>query len=263
MISVPTSKGSFDHCTILGVQVTPITVPELHDHLAAYIQQNKKSLVLNVNVNCLNLSYHQPWLRDYLNKADIVFCDGAGVMLGAHILGYSIPERITYADWMWRLAEFAQHQSFTFYFLGARPGIVEQAVTRLQQRFPRLNIVGTHHGYFDHTPGSPENEAVIEKINAFKPNILVLGFGMPAQEKWLVENWHYLDVNIALTGGAVFDYLSGELQRSPKWMNENGFEWLGRLLIEPRRLWQRYLIGNPLFLWRVLKQRWGFLSFPD
>lgn len=263
MTSSVLPEGIFERITILGVQVTPLAVPELHHCLEAYIRQNKKALVLHVNVNCLNLSFEQPWLRNFLNEAAIVFCDGAGVMLGARILGHHIPERITYADWMWQLAQFAQPRNFTFYFLGARPGIAERAAFRLQQQFPDLNVVGTHHGYFDHTPGHPENEAVLEEINGLKPNILVLGFGMPSQEKWLKENWPYLNVNIALTGGAVFDYVSGELTRAPKWMTDNGFEWLGRLLIEPRRLWQRYIIGNPQFLWRVLKQKGGFLSFPD
>ncbi|MCA1688781.1 MAG: WecB/TagA/CpsF family glycosyltransferase, partial [Actinobacteria bacterium] len=83
----------------------------------------------------------------------------------------------------------------------------------------------------------------------------LVGFGMPLQEYWLMENRNRLDANVALTGGAVFDYVSGELRRGPRVLTENGLEWLARLLIEPRRLWRRYLIGNPLFLARVLEQR--------
>ncbi len=139
--------------------------------------------------------------------------------------------------------------------MGAKPGVTAKAATKLKERHPNLQIVGTHHGYFDKIPDSAENEAIIAQINAVKPNILILGFGMPLQEKWLLENWDKIDANIALTGGAVFDYISGELQRGPKWMTDNGFEWLARLLIEPKRLWRRYLLGNPLFLYRVLKQR--------
>jgi N-acetylglucosaminyldiphosphoundecaprenol N-acetyl-beta-D-mannosaminyltransferase len=193
----------------------------------------------------------------------LVFCDGAGVMLGARLLGHHIPERITYADWIWQLAEFAEPRGFTFFFLGARPGVADKAAASLKARYPALRVVGTHHGYFDKTPGSAENEAVIEQINAVKPNILIVGFGMPLQERWLRDNWDHIDANVALTGGAVFDYVSGELQRAPRWMTDNGLEWLGRLLIEPRRLWKRYLIGNPLFIWRVLKQRLGLLHFDE
>ena len=86
---------------------------------------------------------------------------------------------------------------------------------------------------------------------------------MPLQEHWLMENWHRIESNIALTGGAVFDYVSGDLRRAPRWMNENGLEWLGRLVIEPRRLWRRYLVGNPHFLYRVFRQRLGLLRIVD
>jgi len=251
------------HFHMLGVQISALTVTRLHTCIEKYIQQERKTLVLNVNVNCLNLAYKRPWLRKFLNTAEIVFCDGAGVILGARILGHRIPQRITYADWMWQLAEFAEPRGFTFFFLGARPGVTDKAAARLKERHPELCIVGMHHGYFDKSPGSEENKAVIRKINAVKPNILVLGFGMPLQEHWLMENWEHVEANVALTGGAVFDYISDELRRAPRWMTDHSLEWLGRLIIEPRRLWHRYLVGNPLFFGRVLKQRLGLLDLDD
>jgi N-acetylglucosaminyldiphosphoundecaprenol N-acetyl-beta-D-mannosaminyltransferase len=156
---------------------------------------------------------------------------------------------------MWQLARFAQGRDHSLFLLGARPGVADKAAANLRERFPGLRIVGTHHGYFDKAPGSPENEAVIREINAASPNILIVGFGMPLQERWLMDNWDRIEVNVALTGGAVFDYVSGELPRAPRWMTDHGFEWLGRLIIEPGRLWKRYLVGNPIFILRVLGQR--------
>jgi N-acetylglucosaminyldiphosphoundecaprenol N-acetyl-beta-D-mannosaminyltransferase len=248
------------HVDVLGVRVALLTVPELHAHIETFVRQSQKALVLHVNIQCLNLAYAQRWLFQFLNTADITFCDGAGILLGARFLGHRIPQRITYADWMWQLTEFAELHKLTLYFLGARPGVAEKAAQRLRERFPDLLIVGTQHGYFDKTPGSAENEGIIQAINEVKPNVLVVGFGMPAQERWLMENWDRVAANVALTGGAVFDYVSGELRRGPRWMTDHGLEWLARLVIEPRRLWQRYLIGIPLFLWRILKQR---LRFPQ
>lgn len=247
--------------SILNVPVHALTTGQLHMRLRTLIESDSHGLVLHVNAHCLNLSYERPWLRGLLSDAEIVFSDGAGVLLAARILGYHLPARITYADWVWQLAEFAEPLGYTFLLLGAKPGIAERASEQLRQRFPNLRISGTHHGYFDKIQESDENEAIIRWVNSSKPNILVLGFGMPLQEKWLFENWNRLECNVALTGGAVFDYVSGELNRGPKWMTDNGFEWLARLVIEPHRLWRRYLIGNPLFLWRVLKQRFGMLSF--
>ena len=239
---------------VLGVNIAPVTVTDLHQFIKERIAANDHALVLNVNVQCLNLAYTDPDLQQFLNQGDLVFCDGAGVILGARILGKQIPERITYADWMWQLADFASTHGYSFYFLGSEPGVAAQASDNLQAKFPTLDIRGSHHGYFDKTTGDPENLAVIADINACQPDILVLGMGMPLQEYWLKDNWDQIDARVALTGGAVFDYVSGTLQRGPRWMNDNGFEWLARLVIEPKRLWKRYIIGNPLFLWRLYKQ---------
>jgi N-acetylglucosaminyldiphosphoundecaprenol N-acetyl-beta-D-mannosaminyltransferase len=244
---------------ILGVLVDSLTVDQLHLLMADTIRSQQKRLVLNVNIHCLNLAYTNQWLRDFLNRGEIVFCDGAGVRLGGKILGFQIPPRITYADWTWQLGEFCEAEEFTLYFLGAKPGIAEKAAEKLKSRFPKLKIAGIHHGYFDKTLDNPENISVIKEINKVKPDILLVCFGMPMQEKWLMENWPQIDVNIALPGGATFDYISGELQRAPKWMTDSGMEWLGRLLIEPKRLWRRYVIGNPVFFLRIFLQKLGWL----
>lgn len=240
---------------ILGVRVDPLTVDELHQRLAEYIDGDQHALVLHANVHGINLAVEDPSMRQALAQADLLFCDGAGVILGARLLGHHIPERITYADWTWQLAEFAEQRGYSFFFLGAKPGVAQAAADRLLERHPNLKIVGVRDGYFNKTPSHPENEAVLQCINQCRPNILIVGMGMPLQEQWLRENWPRLEANVALTGGAVFDYLSGELQRAPTWMTGHGLEWLGRLLIEPRRLWRRYLVGNPIFLSRVLKER--------
>ena len=240
---------------VLGVGVDPVTVEGLHAEVERLIQRGERGLVLNANAHCLNLCYEDPSLRAFLNGADVVFCDGAGVMLAARLLGARIPERITYADWAWRLAAFAEAEGFSVYLLGARPGVAKEAARRLRARHPHLEVVGVRHGYFDHAAGSPGNEAVVEEINAARPDILLVGLGMPLQEYWLMENRNRLEAGVALTGGAVFDYVSGGLRRGPRVLTNNGFEWLARLLIEPGRLWHRYLVGNPLFLLRVLRQR--------
>ena len=246
---------------LLGIRIHVLSIDDLFAYISCVISSQSRALIANVNVHAMNLSCDLPRFRAFLNSADIVFCDGAGVILGARILGHPSSQRITYADWIWQLAEFAEPRGFTFFFLGARPGVADEAAARLIERFPNLRIIGAHQGYFDKTAGSPENEAVIRDINAVKPNILIVGFGMPLQERWLMENWEKIEANVALTGGAVFDYISGELHRGPRWMIDHSLEWLARLIIEPRRLWKRYLIGNPLFLARVIKQRLGLLHF--
>ena len=235
----------------------PVTVEGLLRRIRRLIREGGGGLVLNANVRCLILCYGDPALRAFLNGADVVFCDGAGVMLAARLLGGRIPERITYADWAWRLAAFAEAQGLSLYLLGARPGVAEAAARRLRSRHPGLEIAGVRHGYFDRAAGSQENEAVLAGINAASPDILLVGLGMPLQERWLMHNRDRLNAGVALTGGAVFDYVSGGLRRGPRVLTDNSFEWLARLLVEPRRLWRRYLFGIPLFFVRVLAQRLG------
>jgi N-acetylglucosaminyldiphosphoundecaprenol N-acetyl-beta-D-mannosaminyltransferase len=238
---------------VLGVKIHPVTVDFLFTYIAGMIRSGGKALVANVNTHAINLANELPWFRRFLASADIVFCDGWGVVLGAAVFGCKIPERITYADWIWQLAAFAEKECFSLYFLGARPGVAEEAAEKLSGRFSNLRIAGVHHGYFDKETESSENQVIIENINRSRPNILLLGFGMPTQEKWLLENWKNIRANIALTGGAVFDYASGRLRRPPRFLTDHGLEWLGRLIIEPHRLWRRYLIGNAVYLWRIFK----------
>jgi len=236
---------------LLGIHVDDITLSEFLTTIKKTVSTGQKKIFANVNVNAINIAYEQGWYRDFFNQCDIVFCDGYGVKLAAALCGFTIRERITSADMMWRLAEFSEKKEITLFFLGSKPGVAEKAAAQLQARNPRLQILGCYHGFFEKSPASDENRTVISMINACKPDVLILGMGMPMQERWLVDNWDGINAHVALTGGAVFDYVSGELKRAPRWMTDHGLEWLGRLFIEPRRLWKRYIIGNPLFFWRV------------
>ncbi len=248
---------------VLGVLIDKCDMQALNDRLKAHILASNKALAISVNVHFLTLGFQHKWMRELANNAEIVFCDGFGVRLGAAILGQSLPPRITLADYIWELAQFCVENDFSLYFIGAKPGVTQEAAQRIQMTFPSVRILGVHHGYFVKDKEHNENLQVIAAINAVKPDILVIGLGMPLQEAWLRDNWHRLDVKVALTSGAVFDYVSGNLRRAPKWMTDNGLEWLGRMLIEPRRLWKRYLIGNTLFLIRISMQRFALLRFDD
>jgi len=248
---------------ILGVRVDPVSQQDLKTEIKRILDAGEKRLFLNVNVNCLNQATEFSWLREFLNSAYLVFCDGYGVKVGGFLLGHHIPERITFGDWIYPLSSFASEHGYTLFLLGAKPRVAEKAASRLQELNADLRIVGTHHGYFDKTRDSIENRRVIEIINEARPHILLVCFGMPLQEQWLLENWESLDANIAFTGGAVLDYVAGVLKRPPRWMTNSGLEWLGRLLIEPRRLWKRYLIGIPIFFWRILKQRVGLFDMSN
>ena len=194
---------------ILGVMVSPISMIELLRFIEENVINKNKIMISNANVHAINLAQKYGWFRDFMNNAAINFCDGYGVMLGAKILGRQIPQRITYADAMWQFAELCAEKGFSLFLLGAREGVVGKAAQTLKDHCPNLKIVGIHHGYFNKASFHPENQAVIEMIRKSAPDILVVGFGMPAQEMWLIENWDDLNIHIAMNGGAVFDFISG------------------------------------------------------
>ena len=239
---------------VLGVRVDAIGVEQIHAFIDDVVANGDRVQILNVNVNCLNLAQTRPWLRRMLQEAPVVFCDGTGVQWAARLLGGPVPPRVPYNTWMWALGRFASERGLSFYFLGAKPGVAERAAKRLRERAPGLRVVRMHDGYFDASPASSENRSIVEEINASGADILLLGLGMPAQEEWLDRTWPDLHVRIALTRGASMDYLAGDLTTPPDWVARCGLEWLQRLAMEPRRLWRRYLIGNPVFFARVGRQ---------
>jgi N-acetylglucosaminyldiphosphoundecaprenol N-acetyl-beta-D-mannosaminyltransferase len=163
------------------------------------------------------------------------------------LAGLSIPQRMTGADWIHDLCRRAVREGMSLYFLGGAPGSSADAARLLRVRYPGLRVAGTRHGY------SAGTEAV-EAINRAEPDILLVGMGTPTQEKWIAEHQDALNVPVIWAVGALFDFVNGRIARGPHWMTEHGLEWLCRLATEPGKLWRRYLIGNPLFLWRIVRK---------
>lgn len=247
----PVASQKAGALSFLGLQLHPVDVNELHGFIETVILRKEKALIPHLNVHGVNLALRYPWMKDFINGAQLVFCDGDGVRWGAKLLGLTVPPKITYDRWIWQLAAFCEKKGFRIFFLGGRPGVAQTAADRLKGRYPQLAVVGVQHGYF--RQGGEENEKVIEAVSRVKPDILIVGLGMPRQEKWLSENWQRIPAHAFLTGGAVFDYASGRAKRAPEWMIRAHLEWLFRLIQEPRRLFGRYLWGIPVFFFRVFR----------
>ncbi|PSR19102.1 glycosyltransferase [filamentous cyanobacterium CCP3] len=205
-----------------------------------------------MNVRAMNFANDLPWFKDFLNKSDLVFCDGFGVLLAAKLKGFSLSNehRMTCPDYIENFAKACERESLSLYLLAGKPGVVEKAIYQLKKVAPNLEIDG-HHGYF--AKEGEENEAIIEKINQFKPDILYVGFGMPLQERWITDNFDQVNARVFLPLGACLDFYTGTVNRGPQWLTDRGFEWMTRLITEPGRLWSRYLVGNSIFFLRVMK----------
>ena len=205
-----------------------------------------------VNAHVLNQTLEDPALRSTLENADLVYCDGYGVRLAAKALETEIPHRMTGADWIWGLAALCETEGKSVYLLGSEPNVARTAADRLERWYPGLQVAGTHHGFFE--LGSAHEDRVVEDINAERPDIVLVGMGTPKQELWVERNAHRVDTDVVWTVGALFDYVSGRVPRAPAWLADNGLEWIFRLALEPQRMWRRYLVGNPVFVSRVMAQ---------
>ncbi len=245
---------SFEEVSLLDIKFHKVTAHELIKYIVEAAKLEKKTIVGNVNVRAMNFACEMPWYRDFLNKADLVFCDGFGVLLGARVFGHSIQSthRMTCPDYIENLVLACEKEKVSLFLLAGQPGVVDKAISKFLAIAPELKLQG-HHGYFEQL--GEENNVVIKQINEFKPDVLYIGFGMPLQEHWLVENLNQLEARVFLPLGACLDFYTGTVYRGPRWMTDRGFEWLTRLFIEPQRLWERYIVGNPLFLYRVFRQR--------
>jgi N-acetylglucosaminyldiphosphoundecaprenol N-acetyl-beta-D-mannosaminyltransferase len=240
---------------ILGLRLPVLGGDEILQQLPEWAHGQERITILSGNAHFYNLIYELSWLRNFAEEeASAVRLDGIGVTIALRLLGYPAPVRATWADLAYELARVCDREKLSVFLLGSRPGVVERSADRLRDAAPGLSVAGVHHGYFDLRRWSEESREIISMIEQTSPDVLIVGMGMPQQERWLRDHRDAMSVPVVMTAGGIFDYISGAKRRPPKWMGNCGLEWLGRLLIEPRRLARRYVIGNPRFLIRILRQ---------
>ncbi len=244
-ISTP---GTID---VLGIPISLTDEEAMVNLVHSWILSDAKGWVCGINALALNLSYERPWLKDFYLRSLLNCSEGVAVSVAALLHGRTMPKRIVWAYWIYDLIEMMERDGFSLYLLGGEASVVSNAVLNLKKRFPQLRMAGYHDGYFEEAEGG----MVVRSINECRPEVLLVGMGMPKQEQWILQNLENLNVKVVLPVGALIDYLSGAKQRCPQWMVAAGLEWLYRLFKEPRRLWRRYLFGNTLFIVRVLLAR--------
>lgn len=234
---------------LMDVDIEVVDEERLFAKIAHFAGNAETHKVMYVNAHCMVISQQDEAYRKILRKAQLVYADGISLVWAGRLMGQYLPCRLTAADFMPRFfARFAE-RGIRVYMLGASPGVADRAAKRLKRDSPRLEIVGTHHGYFSQR----DSMNLIKEINAARPHVLMVGMGVPYQEKWVEKYSDQISVPVVWTVGALFDFLSGRLARGPQWLLDSGFEWLCRLLAEPRRLGRRYVLGNLIFMWYALR----------
>jgi exopolysaccharide biosynthesis WecB/TagA/CpsF family protein len=247
----PATRPAATGLTIFGVALTNTSMREAVDFLTSRASAGRRTFVAFANPDCLNTAHDDFVYRRVLQRADRVFADGIGVRIGSRMLGQKMIDNVNGTDLFPHLCEAAAREGLKLFLLGARPGIAQLAAEAMCERFPGLQVAGVMHGYF---PAS-DDMAVVKRINDSGAEILLVAMGAPQQELWLSRRGGSLAPPVRMGVGGLFDYYSGRIPRAPGWMREAGLEWAWRLGREPTRLWRRYLLGNPLFLARVLSER--------
>lgn len=228
---------------LLGASMDIVTPADVLDFTRQCIETRRKAIVANHNVHSLALLRRDRIMRVLYAMADLIEIDSMPLIAWGRLLGEPIDasHRCTYLDWredFWRLA---QHHGWRVFYLGGKPGVAAAAAANIQQRWPGVTV-GCHHGYFDHNEASAQNQEVIDTINAFAPDVLMVGLGMPIQERWVTFNYDRIETGVVFTVGGAFDYEAGVQATPPRWLARLGFEWLYRLSTQPTRLFARYFI---------------------
>ena len=204
-----------------------------------------------------------PEYHDILKSADLVTPDGAGILWAATTLNYPLPERVTGIDMIHNICRLAAEKGYSLYLLGSYPGVASEAASNLTKKYPGIKIAGTHHGYFGsedsqnyedakngNNDKNKEEQEIIAEIKENRPDILLVGMGVPKQEKWIDKNLNSLNVPVCMGVGGSFDVLSGRIPRAPLWMQRHGMEWIYRSIKQPTRAFR--VLALFYFIWLVI-----------
>lgn len=238
-----------DRVSIHGIKIHNITMHEAVDTVQSWMKENTIHAVYTPNSEIIMQAQRDPNLKSILNGADLLIPDGAGVVLASKLLKMPLKEKVSGVDLLKNLFKTFSGKNISFYILGGKPGVAEMAAVNIMSEYGKVHIKGYDHGYFP----QEEEDAVIDRINKAKPDILLVGLGAPRQEKWIHENMYRLSCKAAIGVGGSIDIFAGTATLAPEIMRKAGLEWLFRLVREPRRY--KRMIDLPRFILLTLKKR--------
>ena len=247
-----------ERVNVLGVGVSAINIADALALIDRWIATGAHRYVCVTGVHGVMESQRDPALRDIHNRAGLVTPDGMPLVWLSWLHGHDRVERVYGPDLMLACCEASVTKGYRHFFYGGGTGVPELLAARLQQRFPGLTVAGTWSPPFREL-SEAEEQALIDRIAAARPDIVWVGLSTPKQERWMARYVDRLPVPVMIGVGAAFDMHAGVKKQAPRWMQRSGLEWLFRLAAEPRRLGRRYLINNPWFVWRLLLQSSGMV----
>jgi N-acetylglucosaminyldiphosphoundecaprenol N-acetyl-beta-D-mannosaminyltransferase len=237
---------------VLSSEINAISWEQTFQTIRSWIDQKQPHYVNVCSVQTVMESNNSPVLTEIINTSGMSVPDGMPLVWIGKLKGH-FTDRIYGPDLVLEMCRRGLDLGYRHFLYGAGPGVAEKMAENLKKRFPGLNIVGWHSPpYQDMT--DEEAHKTADMINKTQPDIVWVGLGTPKQDYWMSRMRPYLEAPVLIAVGAAFDLHSGRLRQAPIWMRRAGLEWFFRLLMEPRRLWRRYLIGNPRFIYLICRQ---------
>ena len=234
---------------ILGIPVDAITMNEAVEKVGSFIEEGGTHAIYTPNAEIMMAAQRDSELRNILINADMLTADGMGVVLASKLLGCSVPEKVSGFDLIVEMFKTYGTKGLKCFFLGAKPGVADEAAKKVESDYPGVVVAGCQHGYFT----TEEDDAIVRNINAANADLLLVALGAPQQEKWIYSHMDKLNAKVCAGVGGTIDILAGKIQLAPDIFRRNGFEWLYRLCKEPRRA--KRMLDLPRFILRVLLAR--------
>lgn len=238
-----------DQVNFLKVRFNRMPIGEATEVVLTQILARKVSKIYYANAHTMVTADKNELLSKALHHSDLLLADGSGVLWGSRLLGVPLTYNLNGTDLVPALCRIGSAKGLSVYLLGAKPNVANEAAAKLSATYPGLRIVGTQHGYFDRS----NIDEVLDNIRNANPHLLLVAMGVPLQEIWIDQYASSLPGIACMGVGGLFDFMSQRVPRAPLWLRKIGMEWLWRLIVEPRRLWKRYTIGNLLFCALLLR----------
>lgn len=245
---------------VLGVGLSATNLRAATDLLIQAVLEGRRGYVCVTGVHGVTEAQGDPGFRRILNEAFLNTPDGMPMSWVGWAQGLKAMDRVYGPDLMLELSARSPGHGFRHFYYGGKDGVADLLSEKMKARFPGLQVAGSYSPPF-RPLNDGERADLIRRVAACKPDFFWIGLSTPKQERAAAEFSQMLDAKIVLAVGAAFDFHAGLVSQAPRWMQRSGLEWLYRLYTEPRRLWKRYLINNPLFIFRIALQLTGLRKY--
>lgn len=235
----------------LNTYVSSLTMEESVKFAEEVIRTRTPTQHVVINALKINLMQEDPKLCQIVNDCPLINADGMSIVWGARLLGIPVKERVAGVDLFIKLCEKSAEKGYKIYLFGAKEEVVKKTKAVLEERYPGIQICGYRNGYFSEA----DEPDIVEDMAKSGADIMFVGFSSPKKEYWIHNHINDLNIPFVMGVGGSFDWVAGVTHRAPEWIEKCGLAWFFRFIQEPRRLWRRYLIGNPKFVLLVLKEK--------